>query len=218
MSELPTGTITLLFTDIEGSTRLLGQLGEHYADVLTECRQLLRAVFQQWNGHEVDTQGDSFFVVFTRATDAVSAALAMQHALAGYPWPNGVTVRARIGLHTGEPQLASEGYVGLDVHHAARIMSIGHGGQVLLSQTTRELVKQNLPDGVSLRDLGEHRRTYNILAVSFNSSLQACLPISHPLRPSATILTTCPFSPPRSSDESSKWLPSSTSSLVKRCV
>ena len=158
MRDLPKGTVTLLFTDIEGSTRLLQQLGERrYHSVLEECRTLLRTVFQQWNGHEVDTQGDAFFVVFALATDAVSGAVDMQRALATYPWPQDVMVRVRMGLHTGEPQLSEEGYGGLDVHHAARIMSAGHGGQVLLSQTTCELVKYDLPEGVSLRDLGEHR-------------------------------------------------------------
>ena len=157
MRELPTGTVTLLFTDIEGSTRLLQQLGNHYDGVLTECRQLLRAAFHQWKGHEVDTQGDAFFVAFPRATDAVSAAVDMQRALAAYVWPEGVTVRVRMGLHTGEPQLSAENYIGLDVHRAARIMSAGHGGQVLLSLTTRDLVEHDLPEGVSLRDLGEHR-------------------------------------------------------------
>jgi predicted ATPase/class 3 adenylate cyclase len=157
MSELPTGTITLLFTDIEGSTRLLQQAGEHYAEVVATCRQLLRAIFQRWHGHEVDTQGDAFFVAFARATDAVWAAVEMQRTLAAHAWPDGVTVRVRIGLHTGQPLLSSEGYLGLDVHHAARIMNAGHGGQVLLSPTTQELVKHDLPDGVSLRDLGEYR-------------------------------------------------------------
>src|SRR5437588_1086085 len=137
MPNLPTGTVTLLFTDIEGSTRLLQQLGECYAEVLAECRQLLRSLFQQYNGFEVDTQGDAFFVAFARASDAVATAAAIQRALAAHSWPNDTTVRARIGLHTGEPQLSAEGYVGLDVHHAARVMSAGHGGQVLLSQTTR---------------------------------------------------------------------------------
>jgi len=157
MSKLPTGTVTLLFTDIEGSTRLLQQLGERYPDVLAQCRQLLHARFQQWNGYEVDTQGDSFFAAFARATDALSAAVAAQRAIATHPWPEGVALRVRMGLHTGEPSLVSEGYVGLDVHHAARIMSAGHGEQVLLSQTTRELVEHDLPDGVSLRDLGAYR-------------------------------------------------------------
>src|SRR6266581_2651931 len=157
MHDLPTGTVTFLFTDIEGSTRLLQQLGDRYARVLEECRRLLRAAFQEWNGHEVDTQGDAFFVAFARATDAVSAAVDGLRALAVHSWPEDVVVRVRMGLHTGEPQLSSEGYVGIDVHHAARVMSAGHGGQVLLSQTTRDLVEHQLPDGVSLRDLGEHR-------------------------------------------------------------
>jgi predicted ATPase/class 3 adenylate cyclase len=157
MHELPKGTVTLLFTDIEGSTRLLQQVGHRYDDILTECRQLLRAAFLRWNGYEVDTQGDAFFVVFASATDAVSAAVEMQCALAAHPWPDGATVHVRMGLHTGEPQRSAEGYVGLDVHQAARIMSAGHGGQVLLSQTTRDLMAHDLPDGVSLRDLGAHR-------------------------------------------------------------
>src|SRR2546428_9857986 len=157
MSELATGTVTLLFTDIEGSTQLLEQLGERYTGVLTKCRTLLRAAFHTYHGHEVDTQGDAFFVAFPRATDAIAAAVEMQRSLAAHAWPNGVTVRVRIGLHTGEPQLSAEGYVGLDVHRAARIMSAGHGGQVLLSQTTRNLVEHDLPEGVSLRDLGAHR-------------------------------------------------------------
>ncbi len=157
MSGLPIGTVTLLFSDMEGSTRLVQQLGERYAGVLAECRHLLRHLFVQYHGSEVDTQGDAFFVAFACATDAVSAAVEMQRALAAHPWPDGVTVHVRMGLHTGEPQRSAEGYVGLDVHLAARIMSAGHGGQVLLSQTTRDLVEHDLPDGVSLRDLGAHR-------------------------------------------------------------
>jgi predicted ATPase/class 3 adenylate cyclase len=157
MRQLPTGTITLLFTDIEGSTHLLQQLGDRYAAVLAECRRLLREAFQQWNGHEVDTQGDAFFIAFARATDAVSAAVASQRALADHPWPEGAVVRVRMGLHTGEPSLVPEGYVGIDVHHAARIMEAAHGGQILLSQTTRQLVEHHLPDGVSLLDMGDHR-------------------------------------------------------------
>jgi predicted ATPase/class 3 adenylate cyclase/DNA-binding CsgD family transcriptional regulator len=157
MRNLPTSTITLLFTDIEGSTRLLTRLGERYADMLAEYRQLLRGVFEHWHGHEVDTQGDAFFVVFARAADAVSAAVEAQRALAAHVWPEGIEVRVRMGLHTGEPSLVTEGYTGVDVHQAARIMSAGHGGQVLLSQVTRELVEHTLPDDVALRDMGEHR-------------------------------------------------------------
>ncbi len=157
MPDLPTGTVTLLFTDIEGSTRLLQRLGEHYAAVLADCRHLLRSLFQQYNGHEVDTQGDAFFVAFARATDAISAAIDIQRALADQTWPDGASVRVRIGLHTGEPMLTADGYIGIDVHHAARIMSAGNGGQILLSPTTRQLVEQHLPVGTYLQDLGEHR-------------------------------------------------------------
>ncbi len=157
MQNLPTGTVTLLFTDIAGSTHLLTQLGERYTHVLSECRQILRAAFGQWSGNIVDTQGDAFFVVFARATDAVSAAVAAQRALASHVFPHGAVVQVRMGLHTGEPQRTAEGYVGLDVHRAARVMSAGHGGQVLLSQVTCSLVEQDLPEGVSLRDLGVHR-------------------------------------------------------------
>ncbi|HLJ35608.1 MAG TPA: adenylate/guanylate cyclase domain-containing protein, partial [Ktedonobacteraceae bacterium] len=157
MQHLPTGTVTLLFTDIEGSTHLLQRLGGRYPNVLAEYRSLLRTVFHTYDGHEVDTQGDSFFVAFAHATDAVSAVVEMQRTLAAHTWPNGVTIPTRIGLHTGEPQLSAEGYVGLDVHLAARVMSAGHGGQVLLSQTTRDLVMHNLPEGVILQDLGVYR-------------------------------------------------------------
>jgi len=156
-ADLPAGTVTLLFTDIEGSTCLLQQMGDKYAHLLADCRRLLRAAFQQWKGYEVDSQGDAFFVAFARASDAVSAAVTIQRALASHGWPEGVTVRVRMGLHTGEPQVSSEGYVGLDVHYAARIMKAGHGGQVLLSQTTRDLLEYDPPEGVSLRNLGEHR-------------------------------------------------------------
>jgi predicted ATPase/class 3 adenylate cyclase/DNA-binding CsgD family transcriptional regulator len=154
---LPTGTVTLLFTDMESSTRLLQQLGKRYAGVLEECRQILRTAFHTSGGQEVDTQGDAFLVAFARATDATSAAVSIQRTLFIHAWPEDVVVRVRMGLHTGEPQLAAEGYVGLDVHQAARIMRAAHGGQVVLSQTTRDLVQYDLPDRVHLRDLGEHR-------------------------------------------------------------
>lgn len=157
MPDLPTGTVTLLFTDIEGSTHLVQQLGERYPQALSACRHLLRTAFQHHHGQEVDTQGDSFFVAFARASDAIAASVEAQRVLATYDWPEGVIVPVRMGLHTGEPSRTTEGYVGLDVHHAARIMSAGHGGQVLLSHTTRDLVEQTLPEGVSVRDLGAHR-------------------------------------------------------------
>ena len=157
MPDLPTGTVTLLFTDIEGSTQLMQRHGARYGDVLAGYRALLRAIFQAHGGHEVDTQGDSFFVAFGRAVDAVIAATAMQRALATHAWPDELTLTTRMGLHTGEPQRGSEGYVGLDVHRAARIGAAGHGGQVLLSNAIRGLVAHDLPEDVSLRDLGQHR-------------------------------------------------------------
>ena len=145
MRELPTGTVTFLFTDIEGSTRLLTELGPSYVDVLAEHRRMLRETFGERAGVEVDTQGDAFFFAFARASDAVAAAAAAQDALAELP------LRVRMGVHTGEPVVTEEGYVGLDVHRAARIAAAGHGGQVLVSQATHDLA------GLPLRDLGEHR-------------------------------------------------------------
>ena len=134
MRALPTGTVTFLFTDIEGSTLLLSELGERYADVLDEHRRMLRAAVSEHAGFEVDTQGDAFFAAFPRASDAVAAALQAQAELAAS------TVLVRMGIHTGEPILANEGYVGVDVHRAARVCAAGHGGQVLLTQTTRDLI------------------------------------------------------------------------------
>jgi predicted ATPase/class 3 adenylate cyclase len=157
MAELPAGTVTLLFTDIEGSTELLRRLGNAYGDVLAQHRHLLRAAFQAHDGHEVDTQGDAFFVAFSKAANAAAAAVEAQRALAAHDWPEEGAVRVRMGLHTGEPARTESGYVGMDVHHGARLMAAGHGGQVLLSEATRALVEHHLPPGVTLRDLGEHR-------------------------------------------------------------
>ncbi|MDQ5852176.1 MAG: adenylate/guanylate cyclase domain-containing protein [Chloroflexota bacterium] len=169
MPDLPTGTVTLLFSDIEGSTRLLQQQGERYGSLLNEYRDLLRSVFAGHGGYEVDTQGDSFFVAFPRAGDSVAAAIAAQRAIATHPWPEGVAFRTRMGLHTGEPQVQAGNYVGIDVHRAARLMAAGYGGQVLLSQATQVLVAHDLPDGVTLRDLGAHRlRTWSIRSGSTN--------------------------------------------------
>jgi YVTN family beta-propeller protein len=157
MPELPSGTVTFLFTDIEGSTALLKHLGPAYGEVLHEHQRILREAFAAHGGHEVDTQGDSFFVAFRRAKDAVAAAVAAQRDLAAHEWPDGAQVLVRMGLHTGEPQVGEQRYVGIGVHKAARIGAAGHGGQVLLSRTTRELVEDELPPGVSIRDLGERR-------------------------------------------------------------
>lgn len=157
MPNFPSGTVTFLFSDIEGSTQLLHHLGEGYAAVLAQHQQLLRDAFAAHDGHEVDTQGDSFFAAFAKAADAVAAAVQAQRALAAHAWPEGGEVRVRIGLHTGEPALVESGYVGMDVHYGARLMGAGHGGQVLLSHSTQSLVEAHLPPGVTLRDMGEHR-------------------------------------------------------------
>lgn len=153
----PTGTVTFLFTDIEGSTKLLQRLGPRYADVLDAHRRILRAAFAAHGGYEVDTQGDSFFVAFPTALAGLRAAIEATRALAAYVWPEDATMRVRMGLHSGAPQLAGDRYVGLDVHRAARIAAAGHGGQILLSAATAELARHDLPGGISLRDLGAHR-------------------------------------------------------------
>ena len=171
--------------------------------MLAEYRRLLRETFQAGEGYEIDTAGDGFFAAFQRATHAVAVAIATQHAFAIHPWPEGLPVRVRIGLHTGEPTLTSSGYVGLDVHRAARICAAGHGGQTLMSQTTRALVEYALPEGVSLRDLGAHRlkdlqrpeRLYQVVI----SDLPADFP---PLKSLTVAPTTCPCNPRRSSDVS----------------
>jgi predicted ATPase/class 3 adenylate cyclase len=146
--ELPTGTVTFLFTDVAGSTKLLHEVGaEAYADALAEHRRVLRDAFAGRSGIEVDTQGDAFFVAFSRATDAVAAAEEAQRTLQRGP------IRVRMGIHTGEPIVAQEGYVGMDVHRAARIAASANGGQVVVSETTRALLDAD----ITLRDLGEHR-------------------------------------------------------------
>jgi predicted ATPase len=176
VGDLPTGTVTFMFTDIEGSTRLLQEMGDGYVGVLAEHRRRLRDAFSRHGGVEVDTQGDAFFVVFRRVSDALAAAQEATRALDG-------PIRVRMGLHTGEPVVTDGGYVGLDVHRAARIAAAGHGGQVLVSQSTRDLAR-----GHSLRDLGEHRlkgltspeRIYQLGDVDFpplNTLHQSNLPV-----------------------------------------
>jgi class 3 adenylate cyclase len=154
VSALPSGTVTFLFTDIQGSTQLLRELGDGYGAVLGDERRILREAFTASGGTEIDMQGDAFFFSFTRARDAVSAAVKAQRGLASHEWPAGAEVKVRMGLHTGEPAVGEEGYLGLDVVRAARICSAANGGQILLSETTRALLGNELPEGVSLRDLG----------------------------------------------------------------
>jgi predicted ATPase/class 3 adenylate cyclase len=152
----PTGTVSFLFTDIESSTRLLRELGDRYRGALDDHRRLLRGAFSDHGGYEVDTQGDAFFVAFARAQDAVAAAAQAQCALAAHGWPEGASLRVRMGIHTCEATPTDEGYVGIGVHRGARVAAAGHGGQVLLSQTTRDLL-EDAPEAVAVLDLGEHR-------------------------------------------------------------
>ena len=152
---LPSGTVTFVFTDIEGSTALLKQLGDRYGDVLSQHRRLVRETFGGAGGTEIDTQGDAFFFAFPRAREAVNASVEVQRAHVTADWPEGATVRVRIGLHTGEPAVGEEGYLGLDVVRAARICTAARGGNVLMSETTRALVGSSLPEGVSVFPLGE---------------------------------------------------------------
>jgi YVTN family beta-propeller protein len=156
MGALPSGAVTFLFTDIEGSTRLVKQLRGRYAEVLAEHQHLLRAAFAAHDGFEVDTQGDSFFVAFASARDGLLAAVEAQRALVSHPWPEGVEIKVRMGLHTGQAVAAEGRYTGLAVHRAARIGAAGHGGQILVSQATQTLLEDEEEDlHVVFRDLGE---------------------------------------------------------------
>jgi predicted ATPase len=155
--ELPAGTVTLLLSNVEGSTALLGRLGGRYGEALSAQRALLRAAVSASGGREMEAVGDSFFVVFESAGGAVGCCVAAQRALAGHDWPGGVAVRVRMGLHSGEPAVAEGRYAGLDVYRARRIAAAAHGGQVVLSDVTRQLVESQLAADVSIRDLGWHR-------------------------------------------------------------
>ena len=154
---LPTGQVTFLLTDIEGSTGLLRRLGDGYADLLATVRRLLRRAVQRSGGSEVDVRADELFAVFKRPAGALGAALAMQRSLGSRAWPDGARVRVRIGIHTGRPTLTDNGYVGLAVHAAARICAAGHGGQILLSHSAVRAVGTSVPGGVRFRALGYHR-------------------------------------------------------------
>lgn len=218
MASLPVGTVTFLFTDIEGSTRLVQDLGDRWADVLTEHRRLLRAAVLDGHGHEVDTAGDGFFASFARARDAVTAAVLAQRALIAHTWPEHRAVRVRMGLHTGEPLRAEGGYAGLDVHRAARIAGAAHGRQVLLSASTHALVADELPPGVGLKDLGEHRlrdltrpqHLFQVIAVDLPLSFRRC-GRSTPCR------TISPASSPASSGASARSLTSGSSWRRRSC-
>jgi predicted ATPase/class 3 adenylate cyclase len=196
--QLPAGTVTLLFTDIEGSTRLLHEIGELYGDVLADHHRLLREVWAAHGGVEVDTEGDAFFVAFPDARSALRAAAAAQEELGVHPWPHGGPVRVRMGVHTGAPQIRDGTYWGVDVHYAARLCSAAHGGQVLVSASTRALA-----DDVAAEDLGEHavkdfpvaRRLYHLTVAG---------------------RTSADFPPPRTLETVQTNLPSIASRLVGR--
>ena len=156
MSSLPTGDVTLLFSDIESSTRLVAELGDAYAEVLSDHRRLVRDAVEAAGGNEVDCRADEFFIAFEEPRAALEAAIAAQRALAAATWPEDAQVRVRMGMHTGKPVLADDTYYGLDVHRAARICRSGHGGQILLSAATHEALYGADLGGGELRDLGDH--------------------------------------------------------------
>ena len=155
--KLPKGHLTFLLTDIEGSTELLGRLGDQYAPLLADVRRRVGAAVRHAGGREVSARGDDVFAVFEHAPGALDGALAIQRAMHAGAWPGGVDVRLRIGLHRGRPALTDTGYVGLSVHAAARICFAAHGGQIVMSSAVRAAVLDSLPDGVSLRSLGAWR-------------------------------------------------------------
>ena len=156
MPDLPSGEVTLLFSDIEGSTNLLARLGRDYADALDTQRRLLREAWSTWGGIEMGTEGDSFYVVFADATDAVAAAAQGQRMLAEASWPGGENVRVRIGAHTGTPDLHDGAYVGMDVHLAARVAGVAHGGQTLISATDCRSLGIGPPERGGIARLGRH--------------------------------------------------------------
>jgi DNA-binding NarL/FixJ family response regulator/class 3 adenylate cyclase len=151
MPELPTGSVTFVFTDVEGSTRLVRELGDSYVGMIADHRRLVREALIERNGYEVDCRGDEFLLAFRRPTEAVETAVAIQRSHLAHDWPSVRPVRVRIGIHTGEPAIEDDDYVGLDVHWVARLCAAGHGGQVLLSQATVEVLRD-----VEVKDLGEH--------------------------------------------------------------
>jgi class 3 adenylate cyclase len=183
-SSLPTGTVTFLLTDIEASTILLRELGDDYAALLREVRSVIRAAVRRGGGHRVDAHGDEYLAVFERPVPAVQAAVELQRATAAHDWPAGVEVRVRAGIHSGRPTLTEAGYVGLAVHTVARVCSVGHGGQILVSGQTRKAMGGRTPSGVRLRSLGAHRLAglaraetlYQVLAPGLQARFPALRP------------------------------------------
>jgi class 3 adenylate cyclase len=209
---LPSGTLTLLFSDIEGSTRLLEQLGDDYSNVLEVHRRIVRHAVAQHDGREIRTAGDGFFVVFPYAANALRAVVAAQRRHASTAWPDRASVRVRIGLHTGEARFADDDYIGLDVHRAARICEIAHGGHVIVSETTIRALAGQVIEGVRTRDLGEYRlkdlscplRLHQVVADGLATSLWPLrMPAGHsntltPAVPAPRTATTSGIAAPRS--------------------
>jgi class 3 adenylate cyclase len=156
VSKLPTGMVTFLLTDIEGSTGLLRRLGDRYAGLLTDVRTLVRQAVRRAGGHEVDARADEFFAAFEDVAAAIAAAVDVQLACASWTWPDGVECRLRVGLHSGEPTLTESGYIGLSVHTAARVCSVAHGGQIVATGETKAAARGSLPAGTRLRGMGRY--------------------------------------------------------------
>jgi len=154
---LPTGFVTFLFTDIEGSTALLTLLGDRYGALLRDVRGVIRTAVRRGGGREVDARADEFFAVFERPSDAMTAGAAIQRRLGERAWPAGVQVRVRAGIHSGRPKLTDGGYIGLSVHTVARICAVAHGGQIVVSSETRAAAERSMPAGITLRRLGTRR-------------------------------------------------------------
>jgi class 3 adenylate cyclase len=194
VGELPQGTVTLLFTDVEGSTRLLKQLRDRYGELLAQHHRLMHSALEAHGGREVDTQGEAFFAVFPRAKDAVRAAVAAQRSHAAHEWPDAVEVRVRMALHTAEPDVVGDRYFGLGVHRAARLCAVGFGCQVLLSRSTAGLVDEDDMPEVGVRDLGEHQlkdldrpeRIYQVVAEGMPAEFPPLKTMSEAIRASET--------------------------------
>lgn len=216
MSPLPTGTLTLLFSDVEGSTSLLHGLGSLWGEALSAQRRILRETFEAHDGHEMGTEGDSFFVVFTSAHEALAAAIEAQRGLRRHPWPGDVPLRVRIGIHTGEPQRHEDGYIGIDVHLAARIAGTANGAQIVLSATTQELVGVHGGD-YRLRDLGWHRLKDIAEAAHLFDVVAPGLEADHPRCAVSAPGRACRRMPPSSSDGPGRWRRSPTSSTAEGC-
>jgi class 3 adenylate cyclase len=182
-AQLPTGTVTFVMTDIEGSTRLLQALGDQYPQLLADHYRLLREAFGS-TGVEVRSEGDALFYVFVDAPSAVRAALDGQRRLAEHQWPANASVRVRMGVHSGEGRLLGGDYVGLDVHRTARITDASHGGQIVVSEAAHALAAAALPPNAALRDLGEHRlkdlerpeRVFQLVAPGMPADFHRCVP------------------------------------------